>query len=241
MSNITKNLLLALTLVCVVMFFVFCIQLLVINRGVEPITPGQAVAGGPKQGEEDPDPGENGEEPSEGDEGENGNNDITQETPRPPPKGMRNEIPLSPDSTLIIYVDEELFDFEQGDVGWIFDFTGEGNAMLEVRFALITGGVGAYAETFLNSYSGGEGSEFNGKESIKGSPLEGYNVSLRYGGVTYEAWIHELADSDTALAFVITYQNDQQKDVLYEMLSTLDVETHRSSLDTEPNDESNGE
>ena len=40
----------------------------------------------------------------------------------------------------------------------------------------------------------------------------------------YEAWIHLLQDSDLALVFVINYENDQQRDALYDLLSTLDME-----------------
>ena len=230
MSNITKNLLLALTLVCVIALIVFCIQLLIINRGVEPITPGASVSGGPQSGDEDPDSEENGEDtPSnlngDGDAGENGYLDPAQETTRQPPVGTRNEIQVTSDSTLVIYAREELFDFERGETDWFFIYTGEGVATLEIRFTLITGGIGAHAESFLNTYSGGDNAVFNGEEAIRGSSMLGYNVSIRYGGEMYEAWIHELIGQDIALAFVINYTTDEQKDALYDMLSTIDIET----------------
>ena len=230
MSNIIKNLLLVLTLVCVIALVVFCIQLLIINRGVEPVKQGGTVSGGQQSGDEEPGSEDNGDEtPSdvngEGGIGENGYSDPNRETLRPPPAGTRNELKVASDSTLIIYVREELFDFERGDTDWFFVYTGEGVATLEIRFTLVTGGIGPHAESFLNSYSGGENAVYNGAEQIRGSSMVGYNVSIQYGGEMYEAWIHEFEDRDIALVFVINYTTDQQRDALYEMLSTIDIES----------------
>jgi len=224
MKNISKNLLLALTLVCVIALIVFCIQLIILNRGVEPKEQGSVVTGGSQQEDGAPDSNE----PEDGDTGTNADDvipDIQQQIPRPPPQGTRRTIMVSDNSRLIIYAQEELFDYDVGDIDWWFTYRGEGNAALGISFEFITfQGVAAHAESFLNSYAGGEEASFSGEESIKGSLLRGYHVSTQRGGETYEAWLYPMIGSDISLVFVINYSNDQQRDALYEVLSSMDME-----------------
>ena len=225
MSNITKNLLLALSLVCAIALIVFCIQLIVLNRGVEPREPGATISGGTKQGDEEPDAdtqpdGENSDD-GENNDGENGQ---TQNTPRPPPQGERNELSIPGDMTLIVYAREELFEYTKNDFNWRFEYTREGEAALEIRLILVTlQGIASDAETFLANYSGGATPESGNDLSFQGPPLEGYYVSAQQGSITYEALVHPLPDGEFALVFVINYQNDQQKEALYEILSSIDL------------------
>jgi len=220
MGVITKNLLLGFTLVCVVVLIVFCIQLIVINRGVDPVDPGPGISGGPSQGEEDT----NGEEEDPNGEDENGINGYVPSTPRPTPQGTRNEIRVTPESFLVVYAREELFDFEEQEVDWWFFYRGGGNAALEISYVLITAqGVEAHIESLLNSYTGGSNIEVNGDGLITGSELRGFHALSMHEGGTYEAWIHTLPGFDLALVFVINYENDQQRDALYEVLNTLDI------------------
>jgi len=222
MSNISKNLLLGLTLVCVIILIVFCIQLIVLNRGADPAGSGPAISSGSQSGEEPGSEGEGEEEPN-GESGE-GSNVNAPPTPRPPPQGTRHTLNVTQQSQLIIYASEELFDFEERELDWWFLYTGGGVATLEISYIVITAqGVAAHAESFLNNYTGGTEAEFTGEESIRGSELRGYHVSAMHGGEMYEAWIHTLLDSDMALVFVINYERDQQREALYEILSTLDM------------------
>ena len=228
MNNIIKNLLLALTLVCAIAFIVFCVQLIVQNRGVEPINHGLSASEGAQQdGDEDSGDDENGDDTSgdeTGDDTSDDDNGVLQVTPRPPPKGERHELLVAADTKLIIYVQEELFDFTQGELDWWFTYTGGGVATLEISFMLVTAqGVAADAESFLNNYTGGSTSEFGGEMSIQGSALRGYYVSAILTGESFEAWIHTLPDSDIALVFVINYKNDRQREALYEILGTMDL------------------
>jgi len=224
MNNISKNLLLALSVVCVIALIVFCIQLIVLNRGVEPKEQGSVVAGGPpQQGNEEPD----GNEPADGDANTDGAIDTPdeQQTPRQPPQGTRRTIMVSDNSRLVIYAQEELFDYDIGDIDWWFTYKGEGNAALGISFEFITfQGMAAHAESFLNSYAGGEEAIFSGEEAIRGSSLRGYHVTTQRGGETFEAWLYPMIGSDISLAFVINYSNDQQRDALYEVLSSMDME-----------------
>jgi hypothetical protein len=214
MSNITKNLFLALTIACVIAFVVFCVQMIVLNRGVEPRTPGSTTSGGSVQGDEEPEPDENEEELP-----------VYEPTPRPPPQGTRHELLVADNTRLIIYAGDELFDFEQAALSWVFEYTRSGEAALEVRFTSITDqAISAQAEAFLNAYTGSTGSVFGGEQMIQGSTLTGFHTTLRHGGRMYEAWIHELENSDLSLVFIINYENDTQRDALYEILTSMDIE-----------------
>ena len=224
MSNISKNLLLALSLVCVIALIVFCIQLIVLNRGVEPRDQGSTISSGSQQGDDDTDPDvdepdadiSSGTGPGAGD---------TQQPPRLPPQGTRRSIMVSDNSNLIIYARDELFDYERGDIDWRFVYTGDGNAMLEISFEFITfQGIASHAEAFLNNRTGGSEATLSGEESIKDSLLRGYHVSAQRGSETFEAWLYPLIGNDISLVFVINYSNDQQRDALYEVLSSMDIE-----------------
>jgi len=224
MRNISKNLFLALTLVCVIALLVFCIQLIVINSGVEPRQPNSTISGvSPGQGDNTPGSGEN-----PGNNGENGNtgdNGNEQPTIRPQPQGSRNELMIDTSTTLIIYAREEIFNFIQNDLDWQFEYTGSGNAGLEISFVFISlQGAAADAEAFLNNQTGGTGAEYKGDLVIQGSSVRGYHVTANDGGVSYEAWVHQLRGSDLALAFLINYTNSDQRDALYEVLSSMDIE-----------------
>ena len=220
MHNITKNLLLALTLVCAIALIVFCIQLIVINRGVEPAESGAVVGGSLGDDSE-----ENGDDPDGGDPFGDDFSDILANAPRPPPLGTRRDLLVAENTRLVVFASEELFDFEQGALDWTFNYTGEGSAALNIDFTMISQqGVATHAESFLNNYSGSSASEFTGEEAIHGSPVRGYHVSTSVGGDIYEAWIVNIENSDVALVLVINYQNEQQREALYRVLSSLELE-----------------
>jgi len=222
MNNITKNLLLALSLVCVIALIVFCIQLIVLNRGVEPREQESITTGGSQQGDEDTDV--NSDESTNGGAG-NEEPPGVQQTPRPPPQGTRRTILVDDNTRLIIYARDELFDYEHDGIDWWFTYKGEGSASLGISFEFITfQGMAAHAESFMNNYAGGTGAVFSGEESIHGSTLRGYHVTTQQGGETFEAWLYPMIGSDISLVFVINYSNDQQKEALYEVLSSMDME-----------------
>jgi len=245
MSGITKNLLLALTFVCVIVLVVFCIQLIVINRGVDPLDPGSGITGGPGQGDE----GEPGDGEYENGDAEQGIATATPPPPRPIPQGTRHQLRVSVESNLIVYAREEVFDFEEGEVDWWFIYTGGGTATLEIsHLMLLAQSIETIAETFLNNYTGSDESHFTGEEIIHGSFIQGYHVHAHYGIGRYEAWIHRMIGTDIALVFVIYFENDQQRDALYEVLSSMEfagvgepAPTTPDTDDDPPGDAYNGE
>jgi len=227
MGNLTKNLLLGLTLVCVIALIVFFVQLIVLNRGVEPREPGATISADPQQEDEkeDPDAETPDEETPDADEVD-GDNEPAQTTPRPQPQGTRHELLVAADTEtkLIVYAKEELFEFVENETNWEFIYSGEGEALLEIGFMFISPrGLASDAETYLSNYTDGSETEFEGEQSIQDSELRGYHLSAQRGSTSYEAWIHALPDSDLALVFVISYINSQQRDLLYEVLSTMEM------------------
>jgi len=227
MGNLTKNLLLALTLVCVIALIVFCVQLIVLNRGVEPREPGATISSDSQQDddEEDPDSEATDDETPNAD-GADGVSEPVQTTQRPPPQGTRHELLVDADTAtkLIIYAGEELFEFVENETNWEFVYSGEGDALLEIGFMFVSPrGLAADAETYLSNYTDGAESEFDGEQPIQDSELRGYHLSAQHGSTSYEAWIHALPANDLALVFVISYINSQQRDALYEILSTMEM------------------
>jgi len=245
MSKITKNMLSVLTLICVIALIVFCIQLIVLNRGGTPDSPGAGISGGTQQGSggasgsgtgtstgsEDSD---DGSQTGDGEDGDTGDGESgTGSDPgsssgvvRPPPQGIRRSIAVTPTNRLIVYSDDTLFEYIEGDLDWWFIYTGQGEATFEIQFSMIVsqGGISAHTENFLNTYANTANASVTGEESIHGSSLRGHHAIARVGTGTYEVWMHPMANSDLALAFIIYYENERQRESLYDMLSWLDME-----------------
>jgi len=101
-NNIIKNLLLALTLVCAIAFIVFCVQLIVQNRGVEPINHGLSASESAQQdGDEDSGADENGDDSSGDDTGDDtGTDNDTGDTGETEVAGWPKELPAYPDGEI---------------------------------------------------------------------------------------------------------------------------------------------
>jgi len=218
MANISKKLFLALSLACVIAIVVFLIQLIVINSGVEPRQPNANISGENPPNRDNENPGST-ENP--------GNNESPSPSPttRPPPQGQRNEVIVDAEKILVLYTRPELFTQIRNDFDWLFQYTGGGIAGLELSFAFISPqNVMADAEAFLNRKTSGTGADYKGDLLILDTQIRGYHVTAIEGGVTYEAWLHQMQGSDLALVFYIYYSNIEQRDALYEVLNTISFE-----------------
>jgi len=210
-----------------------------VNRGVEPAAPGVGIT----VSDEDDEYIENGTDDTETSDEETQDDGAMTAFPgvTPPRIGERHEILITSNSHLVLYAQDEIFEFEDGDFNWAFRYI-EGNvgdhmdgdhmdnlsfgrtATLEITFKSITvQGIEAHAIDFLNQYSGSQTSVFNGLTSIMDTRLMGYHVSTNHLGRTYEAWIHTLLDSDVSLVFVLSYENDIQRNALYLVLNSADI------------------
>jgi len=239
MNNLLKNSLLALTFICIVVLIVFCIQLIVINSGVEPVSPGGVFIGESAQDGDSTDDYD--DEEADYDDTQPDDNEPFDPW-RPQQIGERHEILITENSRLIAYADENLFEFAEDGFEWTFNYIAGGAAALEIGYVLVTiHGIEASAIEFLNEYSGSQGSMFTGEMTIPGTTLTGYHVSTHHLGRTYEAWIQNLLDSDVSLVFILTYENATQRDALYQVLGSIHIEAVGSPSPPEGDDETNGD
>ncbi|MCL2152056.1 MAG: hypothetical protein FWH57_03700 [Oscillospiraceae bacterium] len=236
MSSIAKNLLIVFTFVCIIVLAVFCIELVTLNADssksgdegtqVSESPPIGATEG--DDGQEPADTGLNGETEPPGIEGQTENGGEGEGQSQTPSGKRYSLLMLDNEHTLIIYADEELFDFSEGEADWLFTYKGGGEASLEIAPDLVTpqDGIQGLAETLLTPYLEGGESTVVGEEQIRNSTLNGISVIGEIGKTTYEAWIYgPLAggNSGNALDFIIKYQNEEQKEALYEILDTLEM------------------
>lgn len=242
MSNLSKNLLLALTLVCVIALVVFFIQLIVINAGVEPDVPPFIVSnvqdedneydsGYPENAALDDNVSLDNNEPND--------TDLAITTPpydspadppdepepelEPPPPGTRHNLVVAENSTLAIYARDDLFFFSEGAFNWGFVYTGDGAASFEISLLIpAEQGLDMNLARFLYSYADGLPVELTDETNIRSSALSGYHSRTQPGeAVSYEAWIHDLEGSEFALVFVISYTSDSERDLLYAMIDSM--------------------
>ena len=215
MSNITKNLVLGLALVSVIVLIVFSIQLIILNVGGDAEENGASLATN-QQGNEDADAGD-----------PFGDNEDEHNIPPPPfpvLHGTRYEFRVSNNQVLVVYVDELLFNFGEGDSEWWFEHRVDDTTALDILFMPISPqGVSADAEVFLNEFMGGFDAVSGDEGPIHGSQISGFHVTGQHEEVLYEAWVHQLPHSELALVFVISYNSYMQRDALYGILSTMEL------------------
>ena len=232
MSKTMRNVVIAFTLLCVVVFVVFLIELLVLNS--ESRDPG--VAETPAQVSVPPvnSGSASGNQTGSGAAGQAGNENSPGETnqtdeSRPEPAGTKYEFPVSGDTTLVMYVNDELFlvdETELEDMVGVCIFEGSGNASLAIQNVYMPQGVDVYAESFLEENYDVQNAAVGGDEEIRNSQLHGVYTDGVKGENTYEVWIYSFQDAQvegTGLAFILVYQNDMHMYALYEILDTLYV------------------
>jgi len=230
MTKTLKNILMLFTLICAIFLVVFCVELILVNRDNDA-TVGSAISDARTTENDETDT-----ELSEDDPENNGEEDFGWEqfnetiVPREQvtlSTGQRFALPmLEEQQTLIIFVDEYNFNYFEEEIGWWFEYTGEGNASLEITFDLISppGGINVLAERVLYGYLDGGNSTVLGERRIGESELRGVHAVGENEGITHEAWVHSITgsnDEGLALVFIISYQNDEQRAALNEILDTM--------------------
>ena len=230
MSKMIKNFLIVLSLVFTIVLVVFCIELFMLNRrpgdsGDEMLS--QHAGNGDDEGagaaEPQSPPG------TAAAAGAGAPVETSRPPEQPPPRtGTRHELLMPGDLLLVLYVQEELFQYTELELAWMFTYTGEGAASLEICYAHMPLGVNALAEHYLDNYVGEDRTLVGNKGPIGRSALDGVFMSGDIDGENYEAWIHAftIADlEDMGVSFVIHYRDNEQKEAIYSILDTLDIDT----------------
>jgi hypothetical protein len=236
MSNFIKNMLIVFTLLCIGVLVVFCIELVMLNMdtdkdGDETPQLSSGTTSGDKDGgneQETPDTGHIGVSEQPDDIEQTGSDDKPDDQEQSPKGKQYSLLMLDNVHILLLNVDEELFDFSEGEADWLFTYKGDGKASLEIAPDLATPqeGINGLARSLLKPYLDGGESSVRGEGTIGNSSLSGVSVIGHMNKETYEAWIYgPLAggSSGNVLVFIANYQNDEQKDELYAILDTLEM------------------
>ena len=235
MSKTTKNIVLVFTLLCSVVLVLFCVELVIINSGNEsgstlsngdPANSGEAANGdGESPNGADSFFGDpNGTGPGSGQLDDPG---LTDGLPLDLRVTRRNHL-ISGGAELVLYADEELFDFEEIDENRIYTYLGEGIASFEIHLALIQpqDGLDGLASRYLRNYSDDIEATVGDERNIGRTSISGLFVSGSHDGIEYEAWLRSMSDfgQDTiALVFVIYYEDQTQRDALFNVLDTMEI------------------
>ena len=225
MNTTLKRIILIFTFLCMILLIVFCVELILLNRKeeepepqppepppaellpVEPETP-------PEQPPEEPATPTGMTEPSSG-------------GPETEIAGTRYELELVSDVELILYVDDELFEFEDMEQTWMFNHV-DGSTKFEVSPVYLPQGAAVYANTFLGEYLEGEPYSVRGTRPIGGSQIEGIYATGSSGEKTVSAWVSaiETVDGDNmGMVVVMTYSDVEGRDAILSALDTMDMIT----------------
>ncbi|MCL2125006.1 MAG: hypothetical protein FWH33_03325 [Oscillospiraceae bacterium] len=231
MSKTTKNVLIVITLVCIFVFAVFCIELIVLNRGrnKEEATVESPKTSSPITGTQRPDntssvPLDDTTPPSDTDE--------TEDSPAESPidrSGKRYLLPYTPNEMLVVYADEDIFEYEEINDGDIFTYIDGGSTSLEICFVSLPLGAEQCATETIDAYLDGNEAFIGGEGPIKRSSLNGVFITGVNDGETFEVWVHRIPDddddafNDIGMAFIIRYKDNEQKNALYALLDTLEL------------------
>ena len=236
-NKTVKNIILAFTIICAVVLIIFLVELIRQNRDTETATGGgePSVSGDTAGTNGAGAPGdENPASPADGVEDNGGDAGGGDERPgtggqRPAPTGTRFEEPVTLNSKLVFYVDTQLFDHVDPELEeglFLFTFSGNGLAEIHIRFVPVPNDIKAFAGGYLTT-------DFEVRDTVVGdedyiglTQLLGVKASGAKDGSNFDVWIHRLTGAeydDMGLAFVIIYQNNAQRDMLYDILDSMEI------------------
>jgi len=231
MSRVVKNVVVVFTVLCVIVLSIFCVELYVQNRGPgNGRGEGESMSGSSSGGtENDPDVSQldPDKDPSDG-AGKPSDTGRESGTPQPSPLGRRYEIGMPDEMTLVLYVDDELFEHIEMDLRDMYEFKGTGTASLQIVLEFLSAGADALAIDYLDGYVGRGRTSVGEEGQIRHSSLDGIFMSGEKDGEIYEAWIHSFStggNENWGVAFVLHYRDNIQKNALYEILDTLSMIT----------------
>ena len=151
------------------------------------------------------------------------------------PVGIRYEFALVSDVTLIIYVDDELFELEDLEQTWIFKHI-DGVTKFEISPVYLPQGPAVYANNFLDGYLGGEPYGIRGQRPIGNSPLSGVYARGTSGDDVVSGWVSAIdtVDGDNMGMVIVTIHRDNDGETA--ILAALDTLEMLSDSYTTPED-----
>ncbi|MDR0489792.1 MAG: hypothetical protein LBH28_00900 [Oscillospiraceae bacterium] len=232
MSKAVKMLLMFCSLLCMVVLIIFTIELMLLNKNDGDVG---NTAGNMNQTTSSAPPLSTGSStvPPPTDSSPAGIQDTQPESPLPSaktPTGKRYEILISETMLLVLYADEELFEYEGLFDSDTFTYMGGGDASLDILPTYLGGGTDYVVQRALKNFLGGNDADVEGVRPVGLSPISGIYVSGKNGGVTYAAWICEIPTveddenkEDVGTEFVIQYRDERQRNALYDILDSMEM------------------
>lgn len=234
-NKTVKRIILGFTILCSIFLIFFLVELIRLNRDSGDRDSGAAMSEGSQNGNgggAEPDRQDTEASGGDGsDQSPDGNMDVRPPAgnQRPAPTGTRHESDLPESMKLVFYADRDLFNHFEHEEEYIPDilrYRGTGTAELQVHYIMITGDIKTYAQSYLAVNFGVNEPEFSVADYIGLSQLRGVMVFGANDGLNYEAWLHSFTKpgaEDLGLAFILSYQNNEQKAALYDVLDSMDV------------------
>jgi len=150
-----------------------------------------------------------------------------EEPQNPSSMPSKYSFPLFNETDLVFHVDDSLFSFFEVEINWMFYYIPDEAAMLEISYVFAAPLIiDELASGLLYNYLD-DGEVFTeDNRSIANSPLSGYYAAGINGETTYEVWLYSISDLTSeglALAIVTSYQNEDQKKAIYDILDSMEI------------------
>lgn len=222
MNKVSKILIMFFTVVCFILLVVFCVELILQNRGVERgvMQAPAAIEDDPE--DEPPDHNDNDEyEPSE---------ELPPEEEIPEPIFDRFDIPMPGEEYVLgMYVDINRFGHNTSGVRDWFVYSGGGVAFLDIQMIQIPEASENYAVEFLENQFDVQGVPDEGYTYMADSGLSGMYAIAIVGiaeeeELRYETWILAIPNTPNfGVAITIRYQDFEQYSALNAILDTMEL------------------
>ena len=225
MNKTLRILIMFFTVVCLVVLVVFCVELILQNRGVE-----RGVIQAPAEIEDDPD-----EQPPDYD----GDEEEPLEDEIPEPLLDRFAIPMPGGEFILgMYVDMDRFGHNSGEIlDWFVYMGGGATAFLEIHMVQIPEDSENYAIEFMEGRFDVQGvpDEDYTHTRISNSGLSGMYALADYEGTRFETWILAIPNTPNfGVAITISYRDYEQLLALEAILDTMEL---LSGRDADENDD----
>lgn len=230
MSRAVKNLLVFFTLVCIIAVIVFAVELMLLNRdgaddSTAANTPPPGSMGAEDAGASPPTQTETPRGTESNPPGDPLSQDGESPTPSHSPDDDFYTLEMTDSVSLTIYVNDEMFDYLELDIAYLFTYKGGGTASLEILLDYLPQGAAHRAVGFLDNYTGGAEASIEDERNVGQSSVSGAFVTAISGETTYAAWICDIPGEADAygITLIIHYEDENQKVALYEILDTIEI------------------